>query len=75
MKKTLVVTIFAALLIAACAPAAQPAAEPTPMPAKPAEEMPTAEPMMKDIVDVAVEAGSFTTLVAAVQAAGLVDAA
>ena len=28
---------------------------------------------MKDIVDTAVEAGSFTTLVAAVQAAGLVD--
>jgi len=27
----------------------------------------------KDIVDIAVEAGSFTTLVAAVQAAGLVD--
>jgi uncharacterized surface protein with fasciclin (FAS1) repeats len=29
--------------------------------------------MKKDIVDTAVEAGSFTTLVAAVQAAGLVD--
>ncbi|MDX5403038.1 MAG: fasciclin domain-containing protein [Rhodobacterales bacterium] len=29
--------------------------------------------MSKDIVDTAVEAGSFTTLVAAVQAAGLVD--
>jgi len=29
--------------------------------------------MTKDIVDTAVEAGSFTTLVAAVQAAGLVD--
>lgn len=29
--------------------------------------------MQKDIVDTAVEAGSFTTLVAAVQAAGLVD--
>ena len=29
--------------------------------------------MKKDIVDTAVNAGSFTTLVAAVQAAGLVD--
>ena len=34
----------------------------------------SAEPMKKDIVDTAVSAGSFNTLVAAVQAAGLVDA-
>jgi len=33
----------------------------------------TASEMKKDIVDTAVEAGSFNTLVAAVQAAGLVD--
>ena len=32
-----------------------------------------ADSMSKDIVDTAVEAGSFTTLVAAVEAAGLVD--
>ncbi|MCU0509872.1 MAG: fasciclin domain-containing protein, partial [Anaerolineae bacterium] len=40
-----------------------PAAEPTAAP----------EAMAKDIVDTAIGAGSFTTLVAAVQAAGLVD--
>jgi len=39
--------------------------------AKPAEP---AEPMAKDIVDTAVAAGSFNTLAAALQAAGLVDA-
>jgi len=68
MKKTLVISLLAALLIAACAPAPQQAVEPTPMPAEPMEEP------MPDLVDVAVEAGSFSTLVAAVQAAGLEDA-
>jgi uncharacterized surface protein with fasciclin (FAS1) repeats len=68
MKKTLVFSLLAALLIAACAPAPQQAVEPTPMPAEPMEES------MPDLVDVAVEAGSFTTLVAAVQAAGMEDA-
>ena len=68
MKKTLVFSLLAALLIAACAPAPQQAVEPTPMPAEPMEEP------MPDLVDVAVEAGSFSTLVAAVQAAGLEDA-
>lgn len=67
-----------ALVFAACAPAA-----PAPAPAAPA---PTTAPMsepttapaeeaeMMDIVDTAVAAGNFTTLVAAVEAAGLVDA-
>jgi transforming growth factor-beta-induced protein len=53
-------------ILAACAPAA------TPVPT----EIPTAAPtevMLKDIVDIAAEDGRFTTLVAAVQAAGLVD--
>ena len=39
-----------------------------------AEEPMAEEPAMADIVDTAVGAGSFTTLVAAVEAAGLVDA-
>ncbi len=56
----LLVAMFA---ISACAPQATPAA-------------PTAEPMPQvlDIVDTAVADGRFTTLVTAVQAAGLVDA-
>ncbi len=56
----LLVAMFA---ISACAPQATPAA-------------PTAEPMAEvlDIVDTAVADGRFTTLVTAVQAAGLVDA-
>jgi len=57
--------------MAACAPAATP----TPAPAPTAMPEPTAtpEPMLKDIVDTAVADGRFTTLVAAVQAAELVD--
>ena len=69
------------LILAACAPAAPaPAAE---APAEevtaeateaPAEEAATEAPAeLMDIVDTAVGAGSFGTLVAAVQAAGLVD--
>jgi len=65
--------VVASLVMAACAPAATPA--PTAMPEPTATPEPTAmpEPMMKDIVDTAVADGRFTTLVAAVQAAGLVD--
>ena len=66
------------LVLSACAPAAQPAA---PAPATEAAPEATAAPMEEaapesapmDIVDTAVGAGSFGTLVAAVQAAGLVD--
>ena len=66
------------LVLAACAPIApmaeesMPAAAETPV----AAEEPMAEESMAalDIVDTAVGAGNFTTLVAAVQAAGLVDA-
>jgi len=60
--------IVAGLVLGACAPAATPAPEPTAMPVA------TEAPMAKTIVDVAVEAGSFTTLVGALQTAGLVDA-
>ena len=66
------------LLAAACAPAAAPApAAPeaaTEAATEAAVEAPAAAmPEMADIVDTAVSAGSFNTLVAAVEAAGLVD--
>jgi transforming growth factor-beta-induced protein len=68
------VFVVLAVVLAACGPQATPtpAPEPTPMPEPTA--VPTEEPeMSKTIVDIAVEDGRFTTLVAAVQAAGLVD--
>ena len=61
--------VIASLALAACAPAATPAPTATPMP----EPTATPEPMLSDIVDTAVADGRFTTLVAAVQAAELVD--
>ena len=66
--------IVLALVLAACAPAATPA-EPTeaPMPT----EVPTEEPIVEPsntIVDIAAGNPDFSTLVAAVSAAGLVDA-
>ncbi|MBE7433727.1 MAG: fasciclin domain-containing protein [Anaerolineales bacterium] len=59
------------MVLAACAPAATPtpAPEPTAMP----EPTATPEPELADIVDTAVADGRFTTLVAAVEAAGLVE--
>ncbi len=66
--------LIVALLTAACAPlvtTSQPTPEPQPT-AVPMPEEPVAPAM--DIVDTAVAAGNFNTLVAAVQAAGLVDA-
>lgn len=68
------VLMVAALVLAACAPAATPMPEPTPVPPTQAPEptaMPTEAP--KTIVEIAVEDGRFTTLVAAVQAAGLAE--
>jgi len=71
---TLFVLIIASLVLAACAPAATPTAAPTQPPAPTATPIPpTAVPAPKDIVDTAVADVRFTTLVAAVQAAGLVD--
>lgn len=66
--------IVAALVLAACAPAATPTAMPEPT-AVPPTAVPTAEPTAapQTIVDIAVADGRFTTLVAAVQAAGLVE--
>jgi transforming growth factor-beta-induced protein len=76
MKRTkfaLSVLMVLAFVIAACAPAETPA--PTAMPEPTALPEPTAtpEPALSDIVDTAVADGRFTTLVAAVQAAELVD--
>jgi transforming growth factor-beta-induced protein len=65
---SLFVLLFASLVMAACgAPTATPTAVP------PTAIPPTEVPAPKDIVDTAVADGRFTTLVAAVQAAGLVD--
>ncbi|HCR71466.1 MAG TPA: beta-Ig-H3/fasciclin [Anaerolineae bacterium] len=74
MKRTslfLGLLVVVSLVLAACAPAATPtpAPEPTAMP----EPTATPEPELLDIVDTAVADGRFTTLVAAVQAAELVD--
>ncbi len=79
MKHLFTLSTFAllvlSLVLAACAPAATPA--PTMAPAPTATPIPpTAVPEMPeafDIVDTAIADGRFTTLVAAVQAAGLVD--
>lgn len=75
MKQSSIYTVALALalLVAACAPvttapAPAPAATPTA-----AAEAPAAEPAAADIVDTAIAAGNFTTLVTAVEAAGLVD--
>jgi transforming growth factor-beta-induced protein len=69
MKRLMLFALVAVMALAACAPAATPTptAMPTPMP------MPTNTPAPQTIVDIAVADGRFTTLVAAVQAAGLVD--
>ncbi len=72
MKKFGFVSVLmaAVFILAACAPAMTPVPEPTKVP----EPTAMPEPEMKDIVDTAVADGRFGTLVAAVQAAGLVDA-
>jgi transforming growth factor-beta-induced protein len=62
-----------ALVLAACAPAATPTAAPEPTAIPEPTAMPEPEVMLQDIVDTAVADGRFTTLVAAVQAAELVD--
>ena len=66
---TLSILLLVVLAVSACAPAETP--EPTPMPTEEPMAEPTPEP--KSIVDIAVSDGKFETLVAALQAAGLVD--
>ncbi len=65
------VVLIATLALSACA-TATPVQEPTPVP--PTAVPPTEAPIALDIVDTAIADGRFTTLVAAIQAAGLVDA-
>ncbi len=77
MKKALVASVVLSLLITACvAPAAEQEVVPTPMPEESAmeEEVMEEEEALPDIVDTAVAAGSFETLVAAVTAAELAEA-
>lgn len=71
---TIFVLLIAAITLAACAPAETPAptAKPTQPPAPVATDLPP-KPELSDIVDTAIADGRFTTLVAAVQAAELVD--
>ena len=70
---TLSLMLVALFVLAACAPAATP--EPTAVPEPTTAPEPTAEPTPApmDIVDTAIADGRFTTLVAAVQAAELVE--
>ncbi len=71
MKRLMLFALVAVLALAACAPAATPA--PTAAPTNTPMPMPTPTPAPQTIVDIAVADGRFTTLVAAVQAAGLVE--
>jgi transforming growth factor-beta-induced protein len=78
MKRFKFISILVALsiLLVACAPAATPAPTQAPTMPKPtatAMPEPTATEDPKTIVDIAVSDGGFTTLVAALQAAGLVE--
>jgi uncharacterized surface protein with fasciclin (FAS1) repeats len=72
MRKALLAGLaIAALTISGCAAAEEEVVEEPQETA--VEEMAPMEPALGDIVDVAVAAGSFTTLAAALEAAGLVD--
>ena len=73
------VTVFSVLFVAlfalsACATQPTSTAVTTSEPTAIIEPNATAEPMLVDIVDTAVANGSFTTLAAALQTAGLIDA-
>ncbi len=72
MRPIFLLLVAAVLVISACAPAATPEPTQPPMPTA-TPVLPTATPAPKTIVDIAVADGRFSTLVAAVQAAGLVE--
>jgi transforming growth factor-beta-induced protein len=65
--------IVLALVLAACASPATPTTMPEPATMPEPTTVPTEEPAAKNIVEIAAEDGRFTTLVAAVQAAGLAE--
>jgi transforming growth factor-beta-induced protein len=68
------VVLTASMILAACAPAAPaPTAKPMQEPTAVPTSIPETVEMPKTIVDIAVADGRFTTLVAAVQAAGLAE--
>ena len=79
-----VVVLVFGLILAACSPQVTPEPTqvpteesmdaPTPEPTEAAMEEPTDVPQAPTIVDIAVEDGRFTTLVQALQSAGLVEA-
>lgn len=82
MKRSITLLVPAlAIAIAACSPAASPSASPTvaPSPTPTTAVSPSAAPSAsaaattKDIVQTATDAGSFKTLLTAVEAAGLVE--
>lgn len=75
MKKFSLVSLvlLVSIVLAACAPAATPAPMPTAMPEPTKAPMPEPTEAPKTIIDIAVADGRFTTLVAAVQAAGLAE--
>lgn len=71
MRKTLILALIgAAVAISACS---TPASTTAPSQPAMASASPMASAALKDIVDTATEAGSFTTLLTAATAAGLVD--
>lgn len=81
MKKYTILSLFIVLSFVLAACGAQATVEPTQAPATPVPteepmEEPTEEPVQEEsltIVDIAVQDGRFTTLVTALEAAGLVD--
>ena len=70
-SRILLLLVVVLLVLSACQPMVTPAAQAPAATTEAPAEAPAAE--MMDIVDTAVAAGSFSTLVAAVQAAELVD--
>ncbi len=74
MRKSILVAVAASLVLVACGSDDDDTAPATEAPAATEAPMTTEAPAeLGDIVTVAVEAGSFSTLVAAVEAAGLVE--
>ena len=76
MKRTsllFTLLVLSSMVFAACAPAATPEPTAVPEPTAMPEPTATAEPELLDIVDTAVADGRFTTLAAALEAAGLIE--